>query len=122
MKYRHFRVIATGEWLSVAFTVAGDGQTPNVFSVPAATHQAQIATAYGRLVDTIEVVDADTDVRTGILLAQPLAPPKSPTTQEKAIDAAATEMVEKFGPTATAAEKADRKAAALDLISKAQGR
>lgn len=72
MKYRQLRITATGEWLNVLFT-----EDAPVFSVPELSHRNDIAAALGLQPAALEVIDADTDLRVGSLLALPL-PPQPP--------------------------------------------
>ena len=72
MPYRNIRKIATGEWVDVLFTTAGDA-----FGVPAASHVATMATALSLNANELEAVDGDSDARTGTLIAQPAATPSS---------------------------------------------
>ena len=74
MKYRQLRVRATGQWLDVLFIVDGPE-----FSVPAASHQADISRALGLTPAELEVVDTtNEDIRVGRLLAIPPPPPSAP--------------------------------------------
>lgn len=68
--YRCFRVVTTGQWLEVLFTVA-DGQ----FSVPEISQRTDIAVALCLASDDLEVVETSTDQRSGSLLAVPIASP-----------------------------------------------
>ena len=86
MKYRQLRVRATGQWLDVLFIAAGPE-----FSVPAASHQADIARALGLSPDALEVVDADSDLRVGPLQAIPSPPAPRPDPDLAAFDAALLE-------------------------------
>ena len=72
MKYRQFRKMATGEWLDVLFTVDGD-----TFSVPEESHRTAIAEALGLPPEALETVEANSDLREGILLELP-PPPQIP--------------------------------------------
>lgn len=74
MKYRQYKVTATSQWLNVLFTVDGPQ-----FSVPEASHRADIAKALGLSPADLEVVDADSDLRVGLLLDLPPKPPRQPT-------------------------------------------
>ena len=58
------------------FTVAAVGDHPNMFTNPPEYHQTLMAQALGLPPAEVEVVDADSDVRTGILL--PIPPPPAP--------------------------------------------
>ena len=69
MRYRRLQVIATNQWISGLFTVAGDE-----FSVPPESHQASIAAALGVSPETLRVVDADTDPGSGTKLSLPTRP------------------------------------------------
>ncbi len=69
MLYRCFRKKDTGQWVNVLFTVAGDQ-----FSVPAESHQGDIARALGLMPQDLETVDANSDLRTGALLELPPSP------------------------------------------------
>ena len=85
MKYRQLRVISTGQWIDVLFTVqAKDGQ-PDVFTVPAESHQVDIARALNVPPAGLEVVDADLDIRTGALLDLPPPPPVPQTLTQQRI-------------------------------------
>jgi hypothetical protein len=77
MLFRNIRKIATGEWVNVLHTTAGDS-----FDVPASTHVANIATALSLNANELEAVDGGSDARTGTLIDQP-ANPTSPTRQEE---------------------------------------
>ena len=133
MKYRQLRVITTGRWVNVLFTVQAKNGAPDVFSVPELSHRTDIARALGLQPTDLEVVDADTDLRVGALLAMPPPAPRQPTVAELAqaqavSDAAAALVVEidkaftARGPVLTAAEKAGIKDKTVDLIARGQGR
>jgi len=77
MLYRNIRKIATGEWVDVLFTTDAAS-----FSVPAASHVADMATALSLNANELEAVDADADARTGTLIDQPTVTP-TPTRQEE---------------------------------------
>ena len=79
MLYRNIRKIATGEWVDVLFTTAGDD-----FSVPASSHVASIAAALSLNTNELEAVDAGSDARTGTLIAQPVVS-VTPTRKEQLI-------------------------------------
>jgi hypothetical protein len=80
MKYRQIRVIATGQWVEALFTVQAKPGEPDIFSVALESHQADIAKALGVAPAELEVVDADRDLRSGVLLPLPrTAPPPDPT-------------------------------------------
>ena len=66
MPYRNLRKIATGEWVNVLFTTTGDD-----FSIPAASHVADIAAALSLNANELEAVDGSSDTRTGTLIAVP---------------------------------------------------
>ena len=68
MLYRNIRKIATGEWVDVLFTTNGAS-----FSVPAASHVADMAAALSLNANELEAVDAGSDARTGTLIDQPAA-------------------------------------------------
>ena len=84
MKYRQIRKVDTGQWLNVLFTVDGPE-----FSVKPESHQAAIAGALGVSLAMLEVMDANMDLRTGVLLNIPL-PSAHPLTSEQQSWAAAT--------------------------------
>ena len=88
MRFRSVKRIDTGQWVNVLFTVDGDE-----FSVKPTSHRADIAKALGVLRTSLEVVDADADPRTGVLLEMPQPPDPGPTPEELAQDAAATDLV-----------------------------
>tara|TARA_R110000824_G_scaffold86914_1_gene214617 strand:- start:50 stop:346 length:297 start_codon:yes stop_codon:yes gene_type:complete len=69
MLYRNIRKIATGEWVDVLFTTEGAS-----FSVPAASHVADMAAALSLNANELEAVDAGADARTGTLIDQPSIP------------------------------------------------
>ena len=69
MLYRNIRKIATGEWVDVLFTTEAAS-----FSVPAASHVADMAAALSLNANELEAVDAGSDARTGTLIAQPSTP------------------------------------------------
>ena len=129
MKYRQLRVRATGQWLDVLFIVDG-----SEFSVPAASHQADIARALGLAPDALEVVDTtNEDVRVFPMLAIPPPPPSQPTAEElahaKAVSDAAAEVTNEIdraftarGLALTATERTAITSKQLNLINKAQGR
>lgn len=95
MKYRMLRVIASGQWLDVLFTVQAPSGQPDVFTVSPETHQAQMAAALGLPAAALEVVDADTDVRVGPRLPLPPPPPVLPDPDLAAYDAGtATEKLQ----------------------------
>ena len=77
MLYRNIRKIATGEWVNVLFTTEGAS-----FSIPAASHVADMATALSLNTNELEAVDAGADARTGTLIDQPTVTP-TPTRQEE---------------------------------------
>ena len=79
MLYRNIRKIATGEWVDVLFTTEEES-----FSVPAASHVADMATALSLNANELEAVDADADARTGTLIDQP-TPSPTPTRQEELV-------------------------------------
>ena len=79
MLYRNIRKIATGEWVDVLFTADGAS-----FSVPAASHVADIAAGLSLNANELEAVDAGSDARTGTLIDQPTVTP-SPTRQEELV-------------------------------------
>ena len=70
--YRCLRVLDTGQWLDVLFTVAGDQ-----FIVPDLSHRTDVANALGITPDELEAVDSISDQRSGTLLAVP-PPPQAP--------------------------------------------
>lgn len=130
MKYRQLRNIATGQWLDVLLTVDGDQ-----FSVPELSHRTDIASAFGWPPSALEVVDADTDVRVGPMLALPLPPPRQPTAAELAqakavsdaadlVSAEVAKIIDARFPLnkVTAAEKAALSDRQVNVIAKAQGR
>ena len=90
MKCRQIRVIATGQWINVLFTVQAKNGEPDVFSVPEVSHRTDIARALGIPPAALEVVDADTDIRVGVLLPLPAPPPPAPDPDLVAFDAAPT--------------------------------
>jgi len=65
MLYRNIRKIATGEWVDVLFTTEGAS-----FSVPAASHVADMAAALSLNANELEAVDSGSDARTGTLIDQ----------------------------------------------------
>ena len=77
--YRNIRKIATGEWVDVLYTTDGES-----FSVPAASHVANIAASLSLNANELEAVDADSDARTGTLIDQPTVTP-TPTRQEELV-------------------------------------
>ena len=79
MLYRNIRKIATGAWVDVLFTDAGES-----FSVPAASHVASIAAALSLNANELEAVDAGSDARTGTLIAQPVVS-VTPTRKEELV-------------------------------------
>ena len=79
MLYRNIRKIATGEWVDVLYTTDGES-----FSVPAASHVANIAASLSLNANELEAVDADSDARTGTLIDQPTVTP-TPTRQEEVV-------------------------------------
>ena len=90
MKYRQMRVIATGQWVDVLFTVQAKNGQPDVFSTPEISHRTDIARALGVPPAALEVVDADTDIRVGVRLVLPVPPPPAPDPDLVAFDAAPT--------------------------------
>ena len=90
MKYRQLRVIATGQWLNVLFTVQAKNGEPDIFSTPEVSHRTDIARALGMPPTVLEVVDTDTDIRVGVLLPLPVPPPSAPDPDLVAFDAAPT--------------------------------
>ena len=79
MLYRNIRKIATGEWVDVLFTTEAAS-----FSIPAASHVADMATALSLNANELEAVDADADARTGTWIDQP-TPSPTPTRQEELV-------------------------------------
>ena len=79
MLYRNIRKIATGAWVDVLFTTDAAS-----FSVPAASHVADIATALSLNANELEAVDGASDARTGTLIAQPVVS-VTPTRKEELI-------------------------------------
>lgn len=73
MRYRNLRKVDTGQWIDVLFTSDGPG-----FAVKPESHQADIATALGLLVTSLEVVDDDVDRRVAPLLSLPPPPEPQP--------------------------------------------
>ena len=67
MLFRNIRKIATGAWVDVLFTIDAAS-----FSVPAASHIADIAAALSLNANELEAVDAGSDARTGTLIDQPV--------------------------------------------------
>lgn len=70
--YSCLKVVDTGQWLDVLFTV-----TNGPFNVPEISHRTDVADALGLTPGELAVVDADSDLRSGSLLAVP-APPAVP--------------------------------------------
>ena len=70
--YRCLKVVNTGQWLDVLFTVAN---AP--FSVPEISHRTDVAGALGFMPGELAVVEAESDQRSGSLLAIP-TPPEIP--------------------------------------------
>lgn len=71
MRYRAFQVISSGQFTNALMSVAGDE-----FSVPAESHQNDIAVALGVPVSDLRVVEGDQDPRgAGPYLSLPVAPP-----------------------------------------------
>ena len=68
MRYRGFQKVSTGEWLNCLFTTGGA-----TFSVSASSQEASFATALGIDASDVSATDADTDPRTGTLLALPVS-------------------------------------------------
>ena len=79
MRYRNIRKIATGAWVDVLFTSAGDS-----FSVPADSHVASMAAALSLNANELEAVDGGSDARTGTLIAQPVVS-VTPTRKEELV-------------------------------------
>ena len=69
MLYRCLRVKATGQWINVLFTDAGDN-----FSTQSIKHRGVIADALGVPRTSLEVVDGGSDQRSGDLLSLPYDP------------------------------------------------
>jgi hypothetical protein len=67
MLYRNIRKIATGAWVDVLFTTEAAS-----FSVPAASHVADMAAGLSLNANELEAVDAGADARTGTLIDQPV--------------------------------------------------
>lgn len=122
MQYRNFRNRATGQWLNVLMTVDGPE-----FSVKAEAHRDQIAAGWSLVPADIEVVESDTDARTGTLLQGPvIVPPPDPAI---AIAAAAADVVTEIDKAFTArstkltdTEKTAMRDKVVTLIARAQGR
>ena len=68
MRYRGFQKVSTGEWLNCLFTTGG-----TTFSVSASSQEASFATALEIDASDVSATDADTDPRTGTLLALPVS-------------------------------------------------
>ena len=79
MLYRNIRKIATGAWVDVLFTTDAAS-----FSVPAASHIADIAAALSLNANELEAVDAGADARTGTLIDQPVVS-ATPTRKEELV-------------------------------------
>ena len=79
MLYRNIRKIATGAWVDVLFTTEGAS-----FSIPAASHVAEMAAALSLNANELEAVDAGSDARTGTLIDQPTVTP-TPTRQQELV-------------------------------------
>jgi hypothetical protein len=79
MLYRNIRKIATGAWVDVLFTTEAAS-----FSVPAASHVADMAAGLSLNANELEAVDGASDARTGTLIAQPIVTP-TPTRQEELV-------------------------------------
>ena len=77
MLYRNIRKIATGAWVDVLFTTEAAS-----FSVPAASHVADMAAGLSLNANELEAVDGASDARTGTLIDQPTVTP-TPTRQEE---------------------------------------
>ena len=92
MLYRSVRRTGTGQWVNVLFTVDG-----NAFSVKATDHRADIAEALGVPRTLLEVVDGDSDPRTGVLLEMPL-PPEVPLAPAQARMQELTAIPVQIGP------------------------
>jgi hypothetical protein len=67
MLYRNIRKQATGEWVDVLYTTAGES-----FSVSAGSHVADMANALSLDASELEAVDGSSDARTGTLIDQPV--------------------------------------------------
>jgi len=79
MLYRNIRKIDTGAWVDVLFTTQAAS-----FSVPAASHVADMAAALSLNANELEAVDGASDARTGTLIAQPTNA-ATPTRQEELV-------------------------------------
>ena len=79
MLYRNIRKIATGEWVDVLFTTEAAS-----FSIPAASHVADMAVALSLNANELEAVDAGADARTGTLIAHPVVS-VTPTRKEELV-------------------------------------
>ena len=79
MLYRNIRKIATGAWVDVLFTTEAAS-----FSIPAASHVADMAVALSLNASELEAVDAGSDARTGTLIAQPVVS-VTPTRKEELV-------------------------------------
>jgi hypothetical protein len=66
MRYRCFRVIATGQWLDVLFS-----SDSGVFSIDESSHRTDIAIAMSIEPSTLESVEGDRDLRDGTLVVIP---------------------------------------------------
>ena len=66
MKYRGFQKVSTDQWLTALFTT---GRA--TFSASASSQEADFATALGINASDVSATDADSDPRSGTLLAIP---------------------------------------------------
>jgi hypothetical protein len=78
MRYRCFKQTSTGKWIDVLLTRSGD-----TFSVSMESHRKDIALAFGVDPTSLEVVDSDTDLRSGELLPVPQKSPSPPSRKEE---------------------------------------
>ncbi len=108
MLYRNIRDKATGQWVNVVFTKEGDR-----FNVKATTHRASVADALGVNRTSLEVIDSDSDQRSGVLIEQG-PPPEQPQTRE---EVAADALVDELGTviSMTDTQKASLKGRVLAL-------
>ena len=79
MPTRNIRKISTGAWVDILFTTNAAS-----FSVPAASHVADIAAALSLNANELEAGDGDAAARTGTLIDQPTVA-VSPTRKEELI-------------------------------------
>lgn len=83
MKYRNLRQKSTGRWVDVLLTCTED------FRIPIKNHLEQLASCTTISASDLEVIESDSDRRTGTLIAQRPVPNVAP---EQTLEARIAEL------------------------------